>query len=87
AEKKGLKPGIWKLNTILSWLFTEFVGLFIGVSLWGFTKDNFIQLNVIGLFAAFGGYLIIRAILEKKPTPIKEDINQITSEDLQPPKK
>jgi hypothetical protein len=37
------------------------------------------------LFFAFGGYLLIRAILEKKPDIIDEDIDSIKSDDLRPP--
>jgi hypothetical protein len=37
------------------------------------------------LFFAFGGYLLIRAILEKKPDNIDKDINSISSDDLRPP--
>ena len=86
AFKKGLKPGTWKLYTILAWLFTEFVGLLIGVSIWGFNKEKFFELIFISLASAFGGYLIVRAILEKKPDVIEDDINSIGVDDLQPPR-
>jgi hypothetical protein len=41
----------------------------------------------IGLASAFGGYLIVRAILEKKPDAYEDDIDNIGVDDLRPPVK
>ena len=40
----------------------------------------------IGLVSAFGGYLFVRAMLEKKPDVIEEEINRIGVDDLHPPR-
>lgn len=82
ALRKGLKPGTWKLYTVLAWIVAEFIGVFIGLMAFG--EDNLIGLMLIGLACAFGGYLLVRAILEKKPDPIEEDINSIGVNDLRP---
>jgi hypothetical protein len=89
ALKKGLKPGSWKLYTIFAWLAAEITGIVLGISFLGFNKfdkKDIYSLMAIGFVSAFGGYLIVRAILEKRPDIIEEDINRIGVDDLQPPK-
>lgn len=73
AKQKGLKPGQWKLRLVLVWLCFEFMGFFLGVQLFGFSKDNMIGLAAFALVCAFGGYLIVKASLDKKADPIDED--------------
>jgi hypothetical protein len=86
ALKKGLKPGSWKLYTIFAWIGAEITGMVLGISFFGLDKKDIPGLMAIGLVSAFGGYLIVRAILEKRPDIIEEDINRIGVDDLQPPK-
>lgn len=99
AVQKGLNATKWKWYTILGWFAAEIVGLILGVLLFGknnlenltdinaFEKNNFYGLAALGLISAFGGYLIVKAILEKKPDTFDEDINKIGVNDLQPPVK
>jgi len=87
AIRKGLKPVTWILNTIGAWLVMEFAGISLGIAVLGIRIDNFWGLTGIGVMSGFGGYLMVRAILEKKPDHIEEDINRIGVDDLQPPKK
>lgn len=84
AVLKGLKPSTWKLYTVLAWIAAEFIGVALGMAMFG-TKNLFAVLGV-GLFSAFGGYLFIRALLEKMPNSIDEEVNKIGVDDLQPPK-
>lgn len=97
ALQKGLKPSLWKLYTILAWICGEFAGALIGLLMFG--ETNFLdfakmppalilQISAVGLFTAFGGYLLIRYILENKPdnNSIEEEIKQIGVDDLRPPK-
>lgn len=86
ALKKGLKPGSWKLYTIFAWIVAEITGMALGISFFDFSKKDIYSLMAIGFVSAFGGYLFVRAILEKKPDVIEEDINRIGVDDLQPPK-
>lgn len=86
ALKKGLKPGSWKLYTIFAWIVAEITGMALGISFFGFDKKDIYSLMAIGLVSAFGGYLFVRAILEKKPDVIEEDINRIGVDDLHPPR-
>ena len=65
ALKKGEKPGKWKFFTILAWFVFEIVGLCIAFVLFG--AGNLIGLMLFGLASAFGGYLIVHAILHKLP--------------------
>ncbi|MCC7379646.1 MAG: hypothetical protein IT255_09820 [Chitinophagaceae bacterium] len=65
AIKKGLPPLKWKITMIATWILFEFTGMFLGISFFG--TGNLIGLMAIGLASAFGGYLLIRYILEKKP--------------------
>ena len=83
AIKKGLPPLRWKLTLIGVWLAFEMLGLVIGVVLFG--TGNLYGLIALGFASAFGGYLLIRYILEKKPdNNIDEDVNRIGVKDLSP---
>ncbi len=78
AERKGLPPGQWKLFTVLAWLGCEFFGVVLGMMLFGFNQNDIIGLMAFALVCAFGGYLIVKAILDKKPDAIDDDsINNI----------
>jgi len=83
AIRKGLKVVPWKLFTALAWFAAELTGWLLGALLFGNT--NIVAISSIGLLSAFGGYLIVRAILERKPDHIDEDINRIGVDDLKPP--
>lgn len=96
AIQKGLKPNSWKLYTVLAWIGAEFAGCLLAVALFvtpaGFDIKNMAQsdmlaISTIAFFSAFGGYLIVRYILENKPDALDNHINQIGVDDLQPPKK
>ncbi|HEX2683794.1 MAG TPA: hypothetical protein VHL77_07670 [Ferruginibacter sp.] len=82
ALKKGLKPGLWKLYTVLSWIGAEIIGIIIAASILG--ADNIIFAALIGLACAVGSYFVIRAILNKRPDAMEEDINRIGVSDLYP---
>jgi hypothetical protein len=65
ATRKGQKPGMWKLYTVLSWIGGEIIGILIAVV--GFHNEDYISMLPLALAGAFGGYLIVRAILSKMP--------------------
>ena len=99
ALQKGLSAGTWKLYTILGWFAAEILGLLFGMLLFGnisaealtnvaaFENSNIYGLVAIGWISAFGGYLVVKAALEKKPDSFDEDINKISVNDLRPPQK
>ncbi len=78
ASRKGLPPGRWKLYTVLAWILAEVLGYSLGKMLFG--TDNWIGLLLFAFACAFGGYLLVRAILEKMPDSIDDDINHIGRE-------
>lgn len=86
AQKKGLKPFIWKLYTVGAWILGELIGISMAINMFGTFDLKTIDMRyaLMGLFFAFGGYLLIRFILEKKPDYIDNDINRIGSDDLRP---
>lgn len=84
AVKKGLKPVSWKLFTVAAWIMAELAGCLLAALFFG--KANLIAILSIGLFSAFGGYLIVKAMLEKRPDLLDNDINRIGVDDLHPPK-
>lgn len=73
AERKGLKPGQWKLITVLAWFGFEFLGLMIGIMLFGYNVSNLYPLLLLALVSGFGGYLLVKASLDKRPDSIDED--------------
>lgn len=86
AIEKGLKPNTWKFYTFLAWVAAELIGITLSIAFLGITIDNLLALTGIGLMSGFGGYLFVRAILEKKPDYEEEDIDRIGVDDLQPPR-
>jgi hypothetical protein len=65
ATRKGQKPGMWKLYTVLAWIAGEIIGIVIAVV--GFHNDDYISMLPLALCGAVGGYLVVRAILSKMP--------------------
>ena len=99
ALQKGLNVVAWVLYTIAGWFVAEIAGLFLGTLLFGnidpkvltdravFDKSNIYGLMALGLISGFGGYLIVRAILEKKPDPSEKNMGKVDINDLKPPGK
>jgi hypothetical protein len=86
ALRKGLKSGLWQRYTILAWIVAESIGVLLAIGPFG-NKDMFsLSANLMGLTSAFGGYLFIKYILEKKPDFYEDDINSIGVDDLHPPR-
>ncbi len=76
AEKKGLKPITWKIYTIVGWLISETIGIFVGVMMFGI--NNIVSVVLIGLTFAITSYFIIKTQLNKLPDRnIDEDINNL----------
>jgi hypothetical protein len=73
------------LYTVLAWIVAEMMGVMMGLMLFG--QENIIGIMLLGLVSAFGGYLFIKSILDKKPDSFEEDINRIGVDDLRPPRK
>ena len=63
------------------WLLFELIGFYIGAGLFGLTKDNlkekFFGVSLFSLAFAFGGYLLLKAKLDKKPNVTDDDIDNI----------
>jgi hypothetical protein len=83
AIQKGLSPTHWKAYTIGCWLTFEFTGMLLGIVL--LNSWDLIALACLGWVSGFGGFLLIRSILQKK-TDIdsNKDINRIGVDDLKP---
>lgn len=83
AVKKGLPRGRWKVITVLVWLLFEITGLIIGMTFFG--TGNLYGLLAFAIVCAFGGFLTVKYILEKKPDEnIRDDIDRIGTDDLRP---
>ena len=66
----------------VAWIAFEFLGIMLTAIMFG--NQNLFAMLSIGILSAFGGYLLVRAILEKQPDRIDEDIDRIGSNDLRP---
>lgn len=75
ATRKGEKAVKWQVLTVAAWITAEIVGLMIGITFFG--TGNVIGLMLLGLISAVGGYLIIKAKLDRIPDKIDNDIDQI----------
>ncbi len=74
AERKGLKPMTWKINTILAWIVGEFIGFIIALQF--FPIQDLLKISLIALPFAFGGFHFIKYTLEKKPDHNPTDFEQ-----------
>ncbi len=70
ATRKGQKPGMWKLYTVLAWIGGEILGVIVAVM--AFKSQDYISLLPMAFLGAFGGYLIVRAILSNMPDKPEE---------------
>lgn len=85
AKTKGLNPGPWRLRLVLTWLIFEFAGFFIGAQLFQININNLLagkmdELSGLALFSfacAFGGYLLIKYRLDKTPSDLDDEIEDI----------
>ncbi len=76
ATSKGLPAGKWKLYLVLAWIAGEFVGAFIGVSIFG--ADNQVSWILIAIGCALTSYFILYNYLKKLPDVIDDnEINNI----------
>ncbi|MEY2916529.1 MAG: hypothetical protein RIS73_243 [Bacteroidota bacterium] len=83
AIQKGLKPITWKIYTVIFWFIFEFTGISLGMFL--FNNRDLVSLELLGLISGFGGYLLVRSILQKRPdADTDDDINSISVDDLKP---
>ncbi len=86
AERKGLKPGTWKMYTVLCWIGAEFAGAIAGLMLFG--QDALLPAIFIGVGCAIGSYFVLKANLEKRPDADDEDeIAGVKVSDLYPERK
>ena len=65
ASERGLNPTSWKIKTVIYWIIAEFIGVFIGISQFGFTIKDIFSVTLFALISGFGGYLLVRYRLEK----------------------
>ena len=79
AKRKGQSAGKWKLLTVLGWVTAEFTGIILGAMFFGLDMNNLLGLGLLGLISAVGGYLFVKAQLDKFPDSdnIDDEINRI----------
>jgi hypothetical protein len=82
AIQKGLRPGTWKLYTVLAWFGSEIVGIIIGLTIFG--QGSLVPAVVLGLACAVTSAFVLKANLNKRPDNIDDDINTIGVKDLYP---
>lgn len=72
AEQKGEPRRRWQIRTILGFLGMEFLGVAFGDVFLGREKLFFVLL--LGLLMGFGGYLLVRYLLEQMPDQPNDSI-------------
>lgn len=78
AAAKGLKPGTWKIYTVLAWIIFEIWGFMIALMF--FDKENLFSIMMVGLMFALTSYLLIKARLNKIPdNRFDDDIENLGS--------
>jgi hypothetical protein len=73
ASQKGLKPGPWKLYTVLAWIVAEVFGVILGSILF----QNIAASMLIGIGLAVASYFTVKTILSNKPDAMDIEIDQI----------
>jgi hypothetical protein len=82
ALNKGESKGKWITLFIISWFVAEFLGVFIGLMVFG---ENSIAASALtGYALAFSSFFIIRAVLSSKPDveTYEQLIDQIGTESV-----
>jgi hypothetical protein len=75
AKQKGQSAGKWKLFTVLGWFAAEITGFIAGAVIFG--TNNLIGLALLALVSAVGGYLLVKAQLDKLPDEMEDEIERI----------
>ncbi len=76
AAAKGLKPGTWKIYTVLAWIIFEVWGVIIALMI--FDKTNLFSIIMVGLMFAVSSYFLIKARLNKIPdNRLNDDIENL----------
>jgi hypothetical protein len=47
AFSKGLKPGTWKIYTVVAWIISEIIGIIGGIMIFG--ENNLFSVAMVGL--------------------------------------
>ena len=71
ALQKGLKAGRWKFYLVIGWILGEFLGLIIGVMIFG--QDNIVSVMLTAIAVAVSSYFIIKSYLNKLPDYMDEE--------------
>ena len=61
--------------TVLGWFAAEITGFIIGALVFG--TSNLIGLALLALISAVGGYLLVKAQLDKLPDEMEDEIERI----------
>ena len=75
ASRKGLPPSRWKWYTVLAWVGFEIAGIVLGGLFFG--TGNMFGIILFAMACAVGGYLVVKAQLDKMPDSLDNDIDQI----------
>ena len=78
ARAKGLTPLRWQLFTIVAWIVCEIIGMNLALGWMGYAEIKTLNammaiiikhpgIVMFSLFCAFGGALLVRYSLERKP--------------------
>lgn len=73
AERKGLKPMTWKINTVIAWFIGEIIGIIVAINLFHIhqaeklSNAELIKMSLVALPFGFAGFHFIKYTLEKKP--------------------
>jgi hypothetical protein len=73
ATQKGVNAFPWKLKTVLAWFGMEILGAVIGMLLF----DNLLMAVCVALPCAFGGYHIVRTLIQRLPDANDQTLEQI----------
>ncbi len=73
AREKKLDVFRWRLRMVLTWIAFELGGGLLGILFFGYDPKNLMGLAAFALACAFGGYLMVKAALDKASETIKND--------------
>jgi predicted membrane-bound dolichyl-phosphate-mannose-protein mannosyltransferase len=77
ADRKGLKPSLWQVYTVLAWFGAELLGVTVSFFFFG---DELFPAAVIGLGCAGTSYFMVQGIMQKKPDPFDDDYRNLGSD-------
>lgn len=75
ARSKGLRPTTWNIYLVTGWIFSEGIGIVVGLMIFG--ANNLISVALLAFGFAISSYYFLHWRLRQYPDIFEDDIDNI----------